>query len=92
MALKTLVDGLAFAEGLRWRDGQLWFSDMHDESVWRVSEDGTRHRVCEVAGRPSGLGWLPNGDLLVVSMMDKKILRLDGEGALNVHADLSSYQ
>mgnify|MGYP003664935022 CR=1 FL=1 len=90
MALKTLVDGLAFAEGLRWLDGQLWFSDMHDESVWRVSEDGTRHRVCEVAGRPSGLGWLPNGDLLVVSMMDKKILRLDGEGVLNVHADLSA--
>ncbi len=69
MALSVLVDGLAFAEGLRWRDGQLWFSDMHDDSVWRVSEDGTRPRVCDVTGRPSRLGWLPVGDLLLVALL-----------------------
>tara|TARA_R110000868_G_scaffold102678_1_gene282858 strand:+ start:37726 stop:38553 length:828 start_codon:yes stop_codon:yes gene_type:complete len=90
MALNTLVDGLAFAEGLRWHEGQLWFSDMHEGSVWRVSEDGTQHRVCEVAGRPSGLGWLPGGDLLIVSMMDKKVLRLGAGGKLSEHADLST--
>ncbi|MCF8470475.1 MAG: SMP-30/gluconolactonase/LRE family protein, partial [Parvibaculum sp.] len=89
MALETFVDGLAFAEGLRWRDGQLWFSDMHDHSVWRVGEDGTRHRVCDVAGRPSGLGWLPGGELLIVSMLDRKILKLCADGTLSDHADLS---
>lgn len=89
MTLEVLVDGLAFAEGLRWRDGQLWFSDMHDDSVWRVSEDGARRRVCEVGGRPSGLGWLPGGELLVVSMLDRKILKLGNDGELTDYADLS---
>ncbi len=89
MALSVLVDGLAFAEGLRWRDGQLWFSDMHDDSVWRVSEDGTRHRVCDVTGRPSGLGWLPGGELLIVSMLDRKLLKLGADGKLTDYADLS---
>ena len=90
MALDVFVDGLAFAEGLRWRDGQLWFSDMHDDSVWRVSEDGTRHRVCEVLGRPSGLGWLPGGELLIVSMLDRKILKLGTDERLTDYADLSA--
>ncbi len=89
MALSVLVDGLAFAEGLRWRDGQLWFSDMHDDSVWRVSEDGTRHRVCDVTGSPSGLGWLPGGELLIVSMLDRKLLKLGADGKLTDYADLS---
>lgn len=89
MALNIVLDGLAFAEGLRWRDGQLWFSDMHDDSVWRMSEDGTHHRVCEVLGRPSGLGWLPGGELLIVSMMDRKLLKLGTDGKLTDYADLS---
>lgn len=89
MTLKTLVDGLAFAEGLRWHEEQLWFSDMHDHSVWRVSEDGTRHQVCEVPGRPSGLGWLPGGEMLVVSMLDRKVLKLGVDNKLSDYADLS---
>jgi sugar lactone lactonase YvrE len=89
MALDVFVDGLAFAEGLRWRDGQLWFSDMHDDSVWRVAQDGTRHKVCSVPGRPSGLGWLPGGELLVVSMLDRKLLKLGADGVLVDYADLS---
>lgn len=89
MALDIFADGLAFAEGLRWHDGQLWFSDMHEYGVWRASEDGTRHRVCEVTGRPSGLGWLPGGELLVVSMLDRKIWKLNADGKLTEHADLS---
>jgi sugar lactone lactonase YvrE len=89
MTLKTFVDGLAFAEGLRWHKDQLWFSDMHDHCVWQVSEDGTRHKVCEVTGRPSGLGWLPNGEMLVVSMLDRKVLKLDANNRLADYADLS---
>ena len=87
--MQTVVDGLAFAEGPRWRDGRLWWSDMHAERVqsWGP-EDGARTEVA-VEHRPSGLGWLPDGRLLIVSMMDRKILRLEPDGELVVHADLS---
>ena len=85
---QTVVDGLAFAEAPRWHDGKLWFSDMYTHSVHCLEPDGTLTTVAEVPGRPSGLGWLPDGRLLVVSMAERKLLRLDPEG-LVVHADLS---
>jgi sugar lactone lactonase YvrE len=85
-----LVDRLVFAEGPRWRGDRLWFSDMHDEAVYTVGLSGRLETVVALPGRePSGLGFLPDGSLLVVSMLDRKILRvLDGEVA--VHADLSA--
>ena len=85
---QTVVDGLAFAEAPRWHGGKLWFSDMYTHSVHCLEPDGTLTTVAEVPGRPSGLGWLPDGRLLVVSMAERKLLRLDPEG-LVVHADLS---
>jgi sugar lactone lactonase YvrE len=90
MALETslLLDGLAFPEGPRWRDGKLWFSDMHDGVVRTVDPEGRSEVVVKVAGNPSGLGWLPDGRLLVVSMLDRRLLRLD-EGGLAEVADLS---
>jgi len=78
MALRTLLDGLKFPEGPRWRDGKLWFSDMHDLKVCTVDLDGRKEVVAEVPGQPSGLGWTPDGDLLVVSMTDRRLLRLPG--------------
>jgi sugar lactone lactonase YvrE len=85
-----LIDGLVFGEGPRWRGDRLWFSDMHDEAVHTVDLSGRLETVVALPGRePSGLGFLPDGSLLVVSMLDRKILRvLDGEVA--VHADLSA--
>ena len=38
--------------------------------------------------QPSGLGWTPEGDLLVVSMLDRRLLRWDGSTIVE-HADLS---
>ena len=64
---KVLIDGLCFPEGPRWHGGKLWFSDMH-EAVLRVGLDGRAETVVEVPTNPSGLGWLPDGRLLVVSM------------------------
>jgi sugar lactone lactonase YvrE len=87
--LRTLVDGLNFPEGPRWRDERLYFSDMHGHRVLAVDMEGRKSIVCEVPNQPSGLGWLPDGQMLVVSMTDRKLLRLEG-GALKLHADLSA--
>lgn len=88
MSTDVLLEGLCFGEGPRWRDGALWLSDMHARQVLRVSADGRAEEVCEVPHWPSGLGWLPDGDLLVVSMTDRRLLRFDG-AKLTEHADLS---
>lgn len=87
--LTTLLDGLYFGEGPRWRDGYLYLSDFYAHEVLRVDLDGRRERVAQVPNQPSGLGWLPDGSLLIVSMTDRKLLRLSDEGLVE-HADLSS--
>ena len=86
---KVLLGGLTFSEGPRWHEGRLWFSDMWRNRVMTVDEAGNAETIVEVPGRPSGLGWLPDGTLLVVSMQDRRLLRL-GEGGLEEVADLSS--
>ena len=90
MILKTtiLVEGFLFPEGPRWHEGKLWVSDMQSRWVTTVDLQGKAEKIVEVPGSPSGLGWLPDGRLLVVSMTDRRLLRLDGEGLSEV-ADLS---
>jgi sugar lactone lactonase YvrE len=85
---KAILDGLYFPEGPRWHDGKLWFSDMHGHRVMTVGLDGTAAAVVDVPAAPSGLGWLPDGRLLIVSMEDRRLLRLDPSGLTEV-ADLS---
>lgn len=87
-ATEVLLDGLTFPEGPRWHDGKLWFSDMHAGAVLSVDASGKSEVVVEVPNAPSGLGWLPDGRLLVVSMTDRRLLRLDPDG-LTEAADLS---
>lgn len=90
----TLLDGLEFPEGPRWHNGKLWFSDMDSHHVMTTDLDGNAEIITTVPGQPSGLGWLPDGRLLVVSMTDCRLLRLDPVGLVEV-ADLSeiaSYQ
>lgn len=86
----VLLDGLIFPEGPRWHRGKLFFSDMHAHKVRTVDLKGHAEEVCEVAAWPSGLGWLPNGKLLIVSMTDRKLLVLEKSGELKTHADISN--
>jgi sugar lactone lactonase YvrE len=86
--LETIARGLAFPEGPRWHDGALWFSDMHAQAVLRLQPGGTPTVMAKVPGHPSGLGFLPDGRMLVVSMHDRRLMRLDPDG-LHEHADLS---
>lgn len=88
MEAGVLVDGLCFGEGPRWHNDALWLSDMHACVVLRIDSQGNRQEVTTVAAWPSGLGWLPSGDLLIVSMRDKSLLRFDGKQN-HLHADLS---
>ena len=87
---RILLDGLRFPEGPRWHEGRLWFSDMHSGVVIATSLDGDAETIVEVEAEPSGLGWLPDGRLLVVSMQDRRLLRVDPEGLSEV-ADLSEH-
>ena len=77
---EVLLDDLMFPEGPRWHDGRLWFSDMHAHQVVAVDMEGNRETIVEVPNQPSGLGWLPDGRMLVVSMTDRRLMRLDADG------------
>jgi sugar lactone lactonase YvrE len=83
----TLVEGLQFPEGPRWHDGKLWFSDMNAGKVMTVDLLGNLNTIVHVPGSPSGLGWLPDDRLLVVSMTDRRLLRFE-KGGLIQAADL----
>jgi len=81
--------GIDFGEGPRWHDGKLWFSDFYRGAVFTVDERGNEEKVASVDARPSGLGWLPDGTLLIVSMLDQLVLAMGADSKLRVHADLS---
>ena len=85
-----VLDNLVFPEGPRWREGRLWFSDQHDKRVYAMQPDGNAETIVEVPQQPSGLGWLPDGRMLVVSMIDRRVMRREADGALALHADLAS--
>jgi sugar lactone lactonase YvrE len=88
---EVILSGLRFPEGARWHDDQLWFSDMHTGQVLRM--DPHTHALTEVttvSDQPSGLGWLPDGSLLISCMLDRKVVRLWPSGSISTHADVST--
>jgi sugar lactone lactonase YvrE len=90
--INTIVTDLSYLECPRWRDQRIWFSDFYTYRVYSAAEDGSDLRVeAEVPEQPSGLGWLPDGRLLIVSMRDARVLRREMDGTLVTHADLSGY-
>ena len=87
---ETLVDGLCFGEGPRWHNDRLYFSDMHGRTVYALDASGNLEIIVHLEDdEPSGLGWLPDGRMLIVSMRNRKLLVLDC-GKLTEFADLSS--
>ena len=86
--LKLVVDNLFFSEGPRWHKGKFWFSDFYQNAVFCINESGNVEKVVDIPNQPSGLGWLPNDDLLIVSMNDQKLMKLSN-GNLSIHSDLS---
>ncbi len=88
-ATRVLCDGLYFGEGPRWHDGRLWFSDFYAHAVKSVSLAGDLRTEFEIDDQPSGLGWMPDGSMLIVSMTKKQVLRRTAKGAMSLHADLS---
>ncbi|MEE4145209.1 MAG: SMP-30/gluconolactonase/LRE family protein [Halieaceae bacterium] len=83
-----LTGGLHFGEGPRWRQGRLWFSDFYDHAVKSVDPGGQVRTEFSFEDQTSGLGWLPDGRLLVVSMRQLAVLRQEGDQFV-LHADLS---
>jgi sugar lactone lactonase YvrE len=86
--LTTLFEGGNYFECPRWHDGRWWAVDFYRYGVFTYDADGKEELVLEVEAQPSGLGWMPDGDLLVVSMKDRRVLRRAADGTVTEHADV----
>ena len=87
---RTICEGFCFIEGPRWHRGALWFSDFYREAVFRVVPGERPHKIVSIPNQPSGLGWLPDGALLISSMLDKTVYRWRPAKGLQPYADLSN--
>ena len=86
----VVTEGLAFPEGPRWHGQRLWFTDQHAHAIYHLAPGGELTRVAATSDRPGGLGWLPDGRLLVVYMRERRVMQLVGD-KLELYADLSGH-
>jgi sugar lactone lactonase YvrE len=89
--LQILMKGLAFPESPRWHDGRLWFSDWGAHEVIAVDLDGQSEVIARVQSFPMCIDQLPDGRLLIVSSNDRLLLRMEPDGSLVTHADLTGF-
>lgn len=83
------IEGLHFGECPRWHGGRLWFADFYQGAVLSAAESGDVRTEVEVPGEPAGLGWLPDGRLLVVTRKPRTVVRVESDGRLVQHGDLN---
>jgi sugar lactone lactonase YvrE len=88
--LEMLADGFIFLEGPRWHDNQLWLSDMRGETVYTLTEAGKRTKIASFPKHPSGINFLPDGRVVIISMQDRKLMQVEAGGKLTEYVDLSS--
>jgi len=86
--LRPLVMEGKYFEGPRWYEDKLWFVDSLAMKLLRVSLDGEREAVCDIPGVAGGIGFLPNGDVVITSMFDHKLLTF-ANGKVSTLCDLS---
>jgi sugar lactone lactonase YvrE len=87
---RTLIDGLVIGESPRWHEGRLWFSHWGAQEVVAVDLDGKAEVVTGVSTTiPFSIDWLPDGRLLIVSGPEGLLLRMQPDGSLLTHADLT---
>ncbi len=92
LTTQPFVDGFVFLEGPRWHEGKLWVSDMFGLTVYTITTDGKKTPVANFPNRPSGINFMPDGSVVIVSMADRKLMRVDvATGALSEYADLSAH-
>jgi sugar lactone lactonase YvrE len=92
MTPEVVFSAIAFPESLRWRKGDLWFSDVLSGVVYRGDvTTGQKHKQAEISPFLSGLGWLNSGELLIVDCEKRTVMRQDLKGGLSLHADLSGH-
>jgi sugar lactone lactonase YvrE len=88
MIPEPLAKGFCFGEGPRWFEGLLWFSDMMGEAVHTTTLGGSVTTLPLPGRSPSGLGFRPDGSLMIASTEDRQVLRYDGDTVATI-ADLS---
>lgn len=81
-------EGFQYLEGARWHAGRLWFSDIPQGKVYRLDPGGDLEVMASLDGQPSGLGFLPDGGVLVVTHHDNKLRRLTEDGGTDIVTDL----
>ncbi len=86
--LETLMKGLTFGEGPRWHENKFYFSDFYSHKVYSLDLSGKYEVIVEIPNQPSGLGWTPDGTMLIVSMKDRKLMSFK-DGLLTERADLT---
>ena len=86
----TLVNNLSFTECPRWHEGRLYVSDRYTRRILAITADGTVETYAQTPGLPAGIGFLPDGRMLIASMRDGKVLRREHDGSVVEHADLSA--
>ncbi len=91
LTAEPFLSGLYFGECPRWHDGRLWYSDFFDHAVFSVSPQGERRTEVAFDGEPSGLGWLPDGRLLINSRLDRAIMRREPDGTMVRHGVLTPW-